>query len=437
MHHSAHEFLSIVAGPIGCLYAIAAGLNAIAAVRALREKSRMPALWALFALALGWAAVRSFDGQPPALPQWGKDSVNAWLGPVSFTLGSFLLLAILYARRQFFVRTAVAWTIFNLALSLFCLSLTDPSFATIVSKGDNVPIVAMVFLLGYFVWLGARRAVENDRRAAEGLPPVEKELSDPVLVWPDLVYIELICMVLVTAGLIAWSLLLQAPLEEPANPVVTPNPAKAPWYFLGLQEMLVFFDASIAGVTLPVLIILGLCAIPYLDVNPRGNGYYTIAERKFAYVVFQFGFLQLWVFLILIGTFLRGPGWAFFGPYEAHDPYKVDALSNISLSRCVCDVWLGIGMPKVDPAAGFSRRLATILWRESVGLTVLAVYFLGLPVVLARTWLATYRSAMGRGRYWIMALLLLMMLLLPVKMLLRWTTGLSFIVSIPEYYLNF
>jgi len=258
-----------------------------------------------------------------------------------------------------------------------------------------------------------------------------------VLVWPDLVYIELICMVLVTAGLIAWSLLLQAPLEEPANPVVTPNPAKAPWYFLGLQEMLVFFDASIAGVTLPVLIILGLCAIPYLDVNPRGNGYYTITERKFAYVVFQFGFLQLWIFLILIGTFLRGPGWAFFGPYEAHDPYKVDALSNISLSRCVWDVWLGTGMPEVDPDAGFIRRLATIFWRESVGLTVLAAYFLGLPVVLARSWLATYRTAMGRGRYWIMALLLLMMLLLPVKMLLRWTTGLSFIVSIPEYYLNF
>ena len=117
-----------------------------------------------------------------------------------------------------------------------------------------------------------------------------------MLVWPDLVYIELICMVLVTAGLIVWSLLLRAPLEEPANPVITPNPAKAPWYFLGLQEMLVFFDASIAGVTYPALIILGLCAIPYLDMNPRGNGYYTIAERKFAYVVFQFGFLQLWIF---------------------------------------------------------------------------------------------------------------------------------------------
>lgn len=431
------EFLSIVAGPIGWLYVIAAGLNVIAAVRALRKHRGKAAVWAVFASLFAWAAIGSFQGQPPLLPQWTKDLVDASLGPVSFTFGSFMFLTFLFLRREFFVRTDVAWTAFNLFLGLFCLSLTDPNFSEIVSKGDNVPIVAMVFLLGFFTWLGAHRAVENDRRTAAGLPPAEKELSEPVLVWPDLVYIELICMVLVTAGLIAWSLLLRAPLEQPANPVVTPNPAKAPWYFLGLQEMLVFFDASIAGVTLPVLIILGLCAIPYLDTNPRGNGYYTITERKFAYVVFQFGFLQLWVFLILIGTFLRGPGWAFFGPFEPHDPHKVEALSNISLSRCVWDVWLGIGMPKVDPAASFAGRLATIVWRESVGLTLLALYFLALPIVLARTWLASYRSVMGRGRYWIMVLLLLMMLMLPIKMLLRWTTGLSFIVNIPEYFLNF
>jgi hypothetical protein len=433
---SPHDFLATVAQPIGWLYAVAAGLNLIAVGRVFPKQPGKAAAWALFAAAFVWAATWSFAGQPPMLPRGVKDLANAWLGPVSFTLGSIVFLAILFTRREFFVKTAVAWTGFNLTLGLFCLSLTDPHFAAIVSKGDNVPIVAMVFLLGYFTWLGARRAVENDRRAAEGLSPVEKDLGDPVLVWPDLVYIELICMVLVTAGLIAWSLLLRAPLEQPANPVVTPNPAKAPWYFLGLQEMLVFFDASIAGVVLPILIILGLCAIPYLDVNPRGNGYYTIAQRKFAYVVFQFGFLQLWVFLILIGTFLRGPGWAFFGPFEAHDPHKVEALTTVSLSRCVWDAWLGAGMPKVDPVAGSAGRFATVLWRESVGLGILALYFLGLPVVLARTWLAEYRRALGWGRYWIMVLLLLAMLMLPVKMLLRWTTGLSFVVSMPEYFLN-
>ena len=435
--HNALEFLPIVSGPIGWMYGIAVGLNLIATTRALRKHPAKALAWALFVIVFAWAAVRSFNGHPPMLPQWLKDQVNSWLGPVSFTLGSFAVLTVLYLLRQFFVQTAVAWTTFNLSLGLLCLSLTDPNFARIVSKSDNVPIVALVFLLGYFTWLGAYRAVENDRRAARQQPPAEKELSDPVLVWPDLVYIELICMVLVTAGLIVWSLLLRAPLEAPANPVVTPNPAKAPWYFLGLQEMLVFFDASIAGVTLPVLIILGLCAIPYLDANPRGNGYYTIAQRKYAYIVFQFGFLQLWILLILIGTFLRGPGWAFFGPFEAHDPHKVEALSNISLSRAIWDAWLGVGIPTVDPQAGFAIRLATILWRESVGLTALILYFLVLPIILARTWLASSRKAMGRGRYWIMVLLLLMMFMLPIKMLLRWTIGLSFIVSIPEYFLNF
>lgn len=434
---SVHESLAIVAGPIGWLYAITAGLNAIAALRALRSHPGKAAAWALFAALFALASVQSFTGHPPLLPQVAKDLVNAWLGPVSFTLGSVLVLIVLFVRREFFVRTAVAWTGFNLSLAFLGLALTDPNFAVIVSKADNVPIVAMVYLLAYFTWLGAYRAVENDRHAAEGLPPTEKDLSDPVLVWPDLVYIELICMVLITAGLIAWSILLRAPLEEPANPVITPNPAKAPWYFLGLQEMLVFFDAAIAGVILPALIILGLCAIPYLDANPRGNGYYTIAERKRAYVIFQFGFLQLWIFLILVGTFLRGPGWAFFSPFEAHDPHKVEALSNISLSRCLWDIWLGVGSPRVDPAAGLAGRLATIFWRESLGLAILALYFVALPILLARTWFAAYYRAVGRGRYWIMILLLLMMFMLPIKMFLRWTFGLSYLVSIPEYFLNF
>ena len=87
----------------------------------------------------------------------------------------------------------------------------------------------------------------------------------------------------------------------------TPNPSKAPWYFLGLQEMLVYFDPWMAGVVLPSLIVVGLMAIPYIDFNKQGNGYYTIKQRKFAYIIFQFGFLEMWVTLIVLGTFLRGP----------------------------------------------------------------------------------------------------------------------------------
>ncbi len=103
---------------------------------------------------------------------------------------------------------------------------------------------------------------------------------------------------IVVAGLLLWSVLLDAPLEEHANPNLTPNPAKAPWYFLGLQEMLLYFDPWIAGVALPGLIIVGLIALPYLDINPKGNGYFSFSERRYAILIFCFGFLFLWILLI-------------------------------------------------------------------------------------------------------------------------------------------
>jgi hypothetical protein len=295
----------------------------------------------------------------------------------------------------------------------------------------------MVYLLGFFTWLGAYQAVQNDARLERGEPPVEKEYGDTVLVWPDLVYVELIGMILGTVILVVWSLLVRAPLEQPANPVVTPNPSKAPWYFLGLQEMLVFFDPAIAGVILPALIIFGLMAIPYLDCNKLGRGYYTIRQRPLAYLVFQFGFLQLWVLLILIGTFFRGPNWTFFGPYEFQDPHVVPAQTNIKLSEYFWVIWLGQSLPQAPSGAGVLRELASIAWRELAGLVTLATYFLALPVVLGHTLLGGFRRRIGTARYTILSLLLLTMLMLPIKMILHWTLNLSYILSMPEYLFNF
>jgi hypothetical protein len=100
------------------------------------------------------------------------------------------------------------------------------------------------------------------------------------------------------------------------------NPAKAPWYFLGLQEMLVYFDPWIAGVVLPSLIVVGLMAIPYIDPNKLGSGYYTFRQRKFAILTFLFGFHFLWMILIVIGVFLRGPGWMWFWPGQTWDHHR-------------------------------------------------------------------------------------------------------------------
>ncbi len=432
------EWLRALARPLGLYYwAVAAGNLGAAwhcGRRARRGRATLfGAVGAGFGLfgALAWAEL------PPGLSAGLKSAINALLSPLSLLCGSFVVLAVLFLGRRFFVRPAVAGLGLNAGLLGLGLSMTDINFAATVLRPDNLPIVAMVFLLGFFVWLGAYQAVENDQRLARDEPPVEKHLSDTVLTWPDLVYIELITMVLLTAVLGVWSLLVRAPLEAPANPVVTPNPSTAPWYFLGLQEMLVFFDPAMAGVIFPALIILGLAAIPYLDVNRRGSGYYTIAQRPLAYVVFQFGFLQLWILLILVGTFLRGPNWSYFGPYEPHDPHKFEALSSLGLSQYFWALWLGAGVPEVTAPAGSLKQLAQILWREIAGVVILLAYFGLLPAVFGRTLLADLRRQMGRTRYAIMVFLLLMMLALPIKMLLRWTCGLSYVVSMPEYSFNF
>ena len=149
--------------------------------------------------------------------------------------------------------------------------------------------------------------------------------------WPFLVRSEFLMSILVIIVLTVWSLLLNAPLEQPSNPTRTPNPSKAPWYFLGLQEMLVFFDPWYAGVVLPSFIIVGLMLIPYLDINPKGNGYYTFRERSFEILTFFIGFHILWVSFIIIGTFFRGPGWNWFWPGQVWDPHLVEALTNVDL----------------------------------------------------------------------------------------------------------
>lgn len=369
-------------------------------------------------------------GRPPVLPESLRNLIDAAMGPTTLMLGSCAALAALFFGRRFFVRGPVAWTILNLALVTLASSLPDPDFLATVSRPDNVPIVAMVFLVGFFLWLATSQAVRNDDRLARGLLPEEADPAPPVLVWPEIVYLELIGAIAATAVLVLWSLAISAPLEGPANPSVTPNPSKAPWYFVGLQEMLVYFAPSVAGAIVPALIVVGLMAIPYLDVNPKGNGYYTIRERPLACLVFLFGFLQLWIFLILVGTFLRGPNWSFFGPYETPDPHRMAAVTNATLAERAWTGLLGRAMPAGSGFAG-------ILAREAPGLIVLAAYFLGLPLLLARTAMRSIRRQMGRWRYAVALFLVLMMFALPIKMVLQGTFHLSYLVNIPEISLYF
>ena len=116
--------------------------------------------------------------------------------------------------------------------------------------------------------------------------------------------------------------------------------------------MLVYYDPWMAGVVLPSLIIVGLMAIPYLDFNKQGNGYYTINQRKFSYLIFQFGFLELWVTLIILGTFFRGPNWNIFGPFEDWDPAQGAGPEQRRPVAILLDFWLDKGLPKAPPGSG-------------------------------------------------------------------------------------
>jgi len=313
----------------------------------------------------------------PPLPENVKNAIDSNTGPVIYTVGTTSGLAILYVFRRFFVQPTVAWVIWNAMLLFLGLSMTDRDFYEIVAKPDNVPIVMLVLLLAFFTWLATYRAVQNDDRMARGEPPLEKLDDEKVLVWPDLVYTELICMIALTAFLIFWAIALPAPLEEPASAVKTPKPSKAPWYFLGLQEMLVYYDPWMAGVVLPSLIVVGLMAIPYLDFNKAGNGYYTIAERKFSYITFQIGFLELWITLIVLGTLLRGPNWNFFGPYEHWDAHKVEALENVFLSHFFWKDLLGGGLPEAWEFNWVPAYLPGFLhWLQPVGHLIRKGYIL-------------------------------------------------------------
>jgi len=369
-----------------------------------------------------------------------KDLVNFLTNPPIFISLVALVFFLVIGRRGFW-RPKVGLVVGAVAAAFVALSTFDRNFRLIVGKPDNIPIVAMLFLVGFFFFLSMSQAYSNDERIARGELPIEatpKE-AEKTWVWPDLVYTELLCMVIGMIILVIWGIVFKAPIEEPANPSRTPNPSKAPWYFLGLQEMLVYFDPWLAGVVLPSLIIVGLMAIPYLDTNPKGNGYFTFKERRVEITLFLFGFVILWVLLVMLGTFLRGPNWNFFGPYEYWDLHKLLALNNVNLSEYF---WVKLLHANISGLNMFVRELPGIL---------LVLFYVGvLPGLLAfnrrevklpgggRIYLGLrkYYEKMGPWRYSVFVILVLAMFSLPIKMVLRWLFNLKYIIAMPEIFFN-
>jgi len=215
-----------------------------------------------------------------------------------------------------------------------------------------------------------------------------------------------------------WSITLDAPLEEPANPTLTMNPSKAPWYFLGLQEMLVYFDPWMAGVVLPSLILVGLMAIPYMDANPLGNGYYTFKQRKFAILSFCFGFLILWLSMVVIGTFIRGPGWIWFWPGQTWDHNRVVFEAN----RDLPDIF------------GITSALGKGIFGGIVTLFYAAVTAVGFHKVL--TWNDFNRKIyqrMSLVQYLTVQFFMVSMMALPVKMIAKLAFRIKYVWVTPWF----
>jgi len=299
----------------------------------------------------------------------------------------------------------------------------------IISAPDNIPITALLFLVPFYTWYAMRQAVANDRLIAqlETDPalakthyrktwPFQPGWSKEVQVWPFLLRVEFLAVIIVTVILFVWSITLNAPLEEPSNPNLTMNPAKAPWYFLGLQEMLVYFDPWMAGVVLPTLIIIGLMAIPYMDANPLGNGYYTFKQRRFAILSFCLGFIGLWVLMVMIGTFIRGPGWMWFWPGNYWDHNRLIFETNRDLPDIV--------------------GITSVAGKIVFGLIALGLYFTACGFGIHKLFVLNefnkkIYQRMTLLQYLTLQFFLTTMLLLPTKMLLRHLFRIKYILVTP------
>ncbi|MCM2304671.1 MAG: cytochrome b N-terminal domain-containing protein [Elusimicrobia bacterium] len=252
-----------------------------------------------------------------------------------------------------------------------------------------VPLVVGILLILHF-W-----RIRKDSFSAAPYQANEEKVD----VWPHLVKREYIAAAATVLFIMIWSILQNAPLEAIANPNVTTNPSKAPWYFVGLQELLVYFDPWIAGVVMPGLIIVGLIAIPYIDTNPKGVGYYAWKERPFANTLFMLG-VVMWFALIYIGYALRGPNYAWYWPWESWYMLKPAPPPTWSVFGPKPDgaYSMLIGIPLMGAVTAAWMLLPKLIQKELDGKKTMGA-FLGLLAVVAGAGIALGKMGPIEGAF--------------------------------------
>ena len=177
----------------------------------------------------------------------------------------------------------------------------DPSRRTEIDK-QRVPMSARPYRLLALV-------------KQDAVVRVQKEPDDTVLTWPHLLAIEFFAAAMMSIFLLLMGLFVNAPLEDLANGNVTPEVAKAPWYFVGLQELLAYFHPTVAGVLVPTFVLVGAALIPFIDRGPDGKGgSHRPSDRKVGVMLFSF-FCIAGLVVTFVGAFFRGPGYAFALPW--------------------------------------------------------------------------------------------------------------------------
>ncbi len=272
------------------------------------------------------------------------------------------------------------------------------------SKGNGEVIVRM----SEKEWENVKNInVKSDyKEGFETLTPKEQDYTVKHL--RDSVGIEFLAGLIFTFIIMVWSLFMNAPLKELANPADTPIDERAPWYFIGLQELLIFFDPWLAGVVLPSILLVGLLILPFIDPHKEtGIGRYTFRDRPVAVSAFGFGF-AMWYILIIIGQFFRGPARMFYWPWEDKAVLKE--------------------LPVVE----------MVTFPIAVGIAFFIIYF-GVCVILPKYIFENFYKTLGIIRYYIFMSLCAIMLLIPIKIFLRYVFDVKYILSLQIFntILNF